>query len=490
MASTVINGVPQKQKGTPKYTSTPRATPQPPRGFPSNTNNPPQRNTGAPQWEFQKDKSYGPSSWAWGRYLFRPLIGSGLLYLIPSPLASPTEDQIWEFDDFADTTFAPAQLFGAPVMVPSYFTSDPQFMDDFATGNVSRMQAPNLYLMPPSVDTVPPINGVPIAPKPNVPMLQPSDALNALIWQVGQLGAITSNIRREIKQGFNHIDWTMAMVQSPAPVFNQTSPTVWTQNTYGAVAQQYVYSIYIADVTYNGKTYYGRSYYWIDPADAWIYEMQADAYVNNMNAQMQNDYNTAKAQYDSAFETYEETLLTVKLNNAKMTMDVAFDPVSHGTNARQAAGASGRKQPPRNRKGRDRKMKQFAYYGAALSIINNTIGKGSEALEVWDAFFSNLEAKPMRTRPDQPTDFEYELAFAQHYNTRTNLLEQGIKMKKVMQWYMEGKLELNVEGFLKDLVWNKFQDYTIGRMSQSIKENINQDPRYGRPVGVQFGPAV
>lgn len=473
MASSVINGVPTNQSRAPQFTS--RSTAIPRTDFGGTT----------PSWEWLKEHSYGPSAWAWQRYLFRPLLGLNALqyFLIPSPLASPMEDQVFEYDNAADIDWAPAQLFGSQVFVPREFLYMPNFQSDFSRGNVSRMQAPNLYLTAPSIDQN--VNGVPNTMAPVVPQLVPNDLLDALSWQVSNLSQITNQLRREIKQGFNHMDWTLSTIQAPPPVFNQTSPTVWTQNTYGAVATQYVYSIHIADVVYNNKTYYGRWYHWINPADAWIYQLQADQYVSNMNAQMQSDYNSAVESYNSELETYEETVLTVKQNNAKMAMSVAYDPVSTGNNARR----SGRKQPDRNRKGRDRKMKQFGQYRLALKIINNTVGRGMEALEVWDAFFSNLEAKPMRARSDVPTDFEYQLALAQQYNNRNNLFEQGVKMYKVLEWYQAGLLDLNVEGFLKDIIWNRTQDAIIGRMSQSINKNINQDTRYGRPVGVQFGPA-
>lgn len=141
-------------------------------------------------------------------------------------------------------------------------------------------------------------------------------------------------------------------------------------------------------------------------------------------------------------------------------------------------GVSARSRPQRMRRTRrnaPRKSdsKVGGQYRAALAFISQTYGRYDQFVEYAEAFFNNLvpvgRPDPLKWRSFK--DGEDTVFRPRSYRVAYELM-------------LSGEAELDMEGFLRDLIVMELEDRLFGLQSPLLNE-ANQ-----RPVGLGFGPAL
>lgn len=416
-----------------------------------------------------------PKNWDWGRSptapTRNPLYNVGGLLLrrlstVAGPLLVPLLTPSNNFDNEQDMLTNP--LIRNDVVTPNEMEKVPMFgteayvpkgLPDFIYDNLANYEfgleydrAPQMAIpeMPavPRIDTNPPVQS----------RATYSDI--AITWQRAY-EAIAQQYR--ISSRRHELDWAnynANALETPSPYYgNIEVPSFqgyWNQPMPGAQPQWYGPVPSITDPAY-----------W----NYWQYTIALNQWLANQQA-----YQQAVAEYNAAQLEYEVTSARIAKNTTAYEFDLLFNYGPVGTNMRKAP-------RERNTPQYDRKAKSAKLYRTALMLINQSYGQASEMFEFWEAFLMNLEYKD-----GTPIEYRYRLALMQEYRNPSNVREIYQQMNKVMDLYIEGHLEMNWIGLFRQIVFNQVQDYMIGQVSQSIKENINQ--RSNRPVGVQFGPAI
>jgi hypothetical protein len=131
---------------------------------------------------------------------------------------------------------------------------------------------------------------------------------------------------------------------------------------------------------------------------------------------------------------------------------------------------------------KDKKGRVGKIYRLALRIINNTVGH--EMFELWMAFTDNLKTPEEEA---QTKRWLFRKGFAPVYDPLTETWSyKPVTAKAAIEGFNDGTLELDVAGFMRDVVQNQIEDIVIAKLSQGAERwRASQ----GRVVGVQFGEA-
>lgn len=97
----------------------------------------------------------------------------------------------------------------------------------------------------------------------------------------------------------------------------------------------------------------------------------------------------------------------------------------------------------------DHKPKRRSGIWALHSFVTNVWGGISDALEIWELMQANMYTRQ---------------------GTRLSAIRGPLDPKKVMQAWIDGDLQLDEMGFLRDFAINQLQDEVIGRMSSAITQ--------------------
>jgi hypothetical protein len=131
---------------------------------------------------------------------------------------------------------------------------------------------------------------------------------------------------------------------------------------------------------------------------------------------------------------------------------------------------------------KDKKGRAGKFYRIALRIINNTVGH--EMFEVWTAFTDNLKTAEEDAKKHK---WMFRKGFAPVYDPiEEKWGYKPVTAKAAIEGFNDGTLELDVAGFMRDVVQNQIEDIVIAKLSQGAERwRASQ----GRVVGVQFGEA-
>ena len=131
---------------------------------------------------------------------------------------------------------------------------------------------------------------------------------------------------------------------------------------------------------------------------------------------------------------------------------------------------------------KDKKGRAGKFYRIALRIINNTVGH--EMFELWTAFTDNLKTPEEEGKKHK---WLFRKGFAPVYDpVEKTWSYKPVTAKAAIEGFNDGTLELDVAGFMRDVVQNQIEDIVIAKLSQGAERwRASQ----GRVVGVQFGEA-